>query len=179
MNHSRSRSLWVLVMFCLMAVLAACGQPTAGSQATNAPAATDSVATSAPAGGATVSVALADTLTTNGTQTINIVGNPVPGGNYLLVGYNSIGGAGLGAFTLGSTPSQQPGSRPRVYTLDTTTAPGSCHSPRSTASSSRAILPISPTWLAARAVRSPPRRSSASSPKACRGRTWTSPARHT
>ena len=46
-----------------------------------------------------------------------------------------------------------------------TIAPGTCRSPRNTASSSRATSPTWPTWPAAMAAPSPPRRSSPSSRK--------------
>jgi|GEM_PF-5684855 len=78
-----------------------------------------------PASAVTASVAVTGAVTTSGTQTINIAGSPLAGGNYQLVSFTSLGGAGIGAFLLGTTPAQAVGSRPRVYTLDTTTAPAS------------------------------------------------------
>jgi autotransporter-associated beta strand protein len=79
-----------------------------------------------PVTGTTASVAVTGNVTTSGTQTINITSSfPLPGGNYRLVSYTTIDGAGIGAFALGSLPPSVPGSRLRTYALDTTTAPAS------------------------------------------------------
>lgn len=68
-------------------------------------------------------VSISGAVTTSGTQTINLTTPPLPSGTYRLLNYGSVIGNGIGSFALGTVP-QVPGARPKSYTLDTTTSPG-------------------------------------------------------
>jgi fibronectin-binding autotransporter adhesin len=73
-----------------------------------------------PVAGHTASITVGGALSTNNTETINIVNSsPLATGTYELVSFGSITGAGAGAFVLGTVPSPGGGTRPRIYTLDT------------------------------------------------------------